>query len=734
MFFWIFQGNLGEKNIKKNIIYSDFSYYCIYYKVFYMNKSQRIWVNINEPNQDKHIQVKLEQDIDTFEIMSLKVDTKDVYQDFNADYGVLVGRITANKGVGIPNTKVSIFIPLDEEDENNSEIVSVYPYKNPREKNNEGKRYNLLPRVGKIDPETGLISPKQPVGSFPIKEEVVTNPTYLEVYKKYYKYSTVTNDSGDYMIFGVPVGTQTVHMSADITDIGQFSMSPAAMVKNLGYSPNLFSEDGTRIKLSEDLDELPNVETQEVSVDVIPFWGDSKNFTIGITRQDFKIRAQLNYNFVLFGSAFTDGNDRMWGSDFNSATNDRAGEYYRAKNGVFNMSDKRIGRITENVYYYPSDITEGEINSSDFDATDKAIKLDPSEYSIYKRDGDFVFIISCNRGKIITSETGEDIPVDDNYNGGVFKEFWGFITLEYTNENISMDFSDKLGNEMKVKPLRYRFKFPQSNAMGHSFCSENPEDLKTWKKQYQKFIGGNYYTLARFHSQNEVDGDKIGDSYFKNDKWDNNTRTFTPLLINKNGPDPNWNVGTIKTSGNENTPFDFPSNWSEGGDSFFGGNWMNFTIYFPQVGYGTTSDKYDQVEDMRVNDNFTSQPKTSDYVKDNTHSFVGGTINTKWFARSDLHQTKVVETSKEEIKAIFDATQGKKGFTDGNISDVFSLNNKFMNATKGVPSKLSGGGTVKFGYSGNKNLTNSTTDDKYYFYKGYDDADCLQYLDELGLL
>ena len=58
--------------------------------------------------------------------------------------------------------------------------------------------------------------------SFPIKEEIVTNPIFLDVYKKYYKYTALTNNSGDYMIFGVPIGTQTVHMSVDITDIGEY--------------------------------------------------------------------------------------------------------------------------------------------------------------------------------------------------------------------------------------------------------------------------------------------------------------------------------------------------------------------------------------------------------------------------------------------------------------------------------------------------------------------------------
>ena len=144
-----------------------------------MNKSQRIFLNNNAAIADSHITVKLDQDVDTLEFLSMSLSTKDVYQDFNADYGVLIGRVLANGGIGIPNAKISIFIPLTDEDANNSEISSIYPYINPTDKNNEGKRYNLLPRVSQVN-SFGISSPKQPFGSFPIKPELVTNLEFLK--------------------------------------------------------------------------------------------------------------------------------------------------------------------------------------------------------------------------------------------------------------------------------------------------------------------------------------------------------------------------------------------------------------------------------------------------------------------------------------------------------------------------------------------------------------------------
>jgi hypothetical protein len=187
-------------------------------------------------------------------------------------------------------------------------------------------------------------------------ENSLKTETDLEIlYKKYYKYTALTNNTGDYMIFGVPIGTQTVHLSVDITDIGEFSMNPAAMVVNLGYSANLFMNNGTKIKPSTSLGDLPNVETQEISVDIIPFWGDTENFEIGITRQDFRIRAILTNTFTIFGSAFTDSDQTMRGTEDSSSPNvkeirDYFWVYPQDNWHGLALATKRIGKIKRNTY------------------------------------------------------------------------------------------------------------------------------------------------------------------------------------------------------------------------------------------------------------------------------------------------------------------------------------------------------------------------------------------------
>jgi len=106
-----------------------------------------------------------------------------------------------------------------------------------------------------------------------------------------------------------------------------------------GYSPNLFTDFGNAIKESKDLNDLPNIETQEISVDIIPFWGDVKNFDIGITRQDFRIRATLSSDFIIFGTTMTMGE---WGIFGNPDKNDENIGFYSLDTSVSFQNNEDI--------------------------------------------------------------------------------------------------------------------------------------------------------------------------------------------------------------------------------------------------------------------------------------------------------------------------------------------------------------------------------------------------------
>ena len=80
---------------------------------------------------NKTINLELDQDFEFLEILSLKIQQTDIFTRNCADYGVVVGRVTANNGFGLPNARVSVFIPIEPVDESNPIISSIYPYKSP---------------------------------------------------------------------------------------------------------------------------------------------------------------------------------------------------------------------------------------------------------------------------------------------------------------------------------------------------------------------------------------------------------------------------------------------------------------------------------------------------------------------------------------------------------------------------------------------------------------------------
>jgi hypothetical protein len=63
-----------------------------------MSNSYRIRTQVGV---DKSINVQLEQDFEFLEILSLKITQSQIYTRQCSDYGVVVGRLTANDGFSI---------------------------------------------------------------------------------------------------------------------------------------------------------------------------------------------------------------------------------------------------------------------------------------------------------------------------------------------------------------------------------------------------------------------------------------------------------------------------------------------------------------------------------------------------------------------------------------------------------------------------------------------------------
>jgi hypothetical protein len=355
-----------------------------------MPKSYRIRTEVGV---DKYINVNLEQDWESLEVLSLKILANDVYTRMCADYGVVVGRVFVNNGFGLPNARVSVFIPLDDADELNPVISELYPYKTITETNEDGYRYNLLPKLPSYRGH-------QSTGSFPNVSDVLMDDSYIEVYDKYYRFTVKTNESGDFMIFGVPVGNQTIVMDVDLSDIGCFSLSPQDLIQQ-----GLATEsqvNGSTFKSSTNLRELPQIKNLVFDVDVSPFWGDPDLCQVAITRVDFDLTKLANIN-IQPTSIFM-------GSIISTTDDDALKVSCKPKNNTGNLCELVAG---------PGEVLaiRHTINSDNQGLPILEQYQIEQEGKVIDQDGTYLLNVPMNLDYVFTNEFGQQVLSDDPSKG-----------------------------------------------------------------------------------------------------------------------------------------------------------------------------------------------------------------------------------------------------------------------------------------------------------------------------
>ncbi len=350
-----------------------------------MSKSYRIRTKPGQDNGYLKVDVDLNQNYDFLELLSLKISQNEEYQSFCSDYGVVAGRVIVNDGFGVPNVKVSIFVPVDEADLDNPVKSAIYNYTQPfsDQKNENGIRYNLLPQNQQSLDHT-------PVGTFPKKREVLDDRTTLEIYEKYYKYTTTTNESGDYIIFGVPVGQQFLHYDMDVSDIGFLSTRPYELI-NQGYGEDLFNN-RYKFKSSNNLDSLPQIFSGNIPITVEPYWCDSLSVgsALGINRLDIEPDVQLNPTSVFMGSVFTDDEKDSLNKNCKPA--------------------REMGKMNEVI------TGAGKIEAIRRTVNGSIEKFDLKEDSI-DENGNWSVLLPMNIRKVVTDEFGNLIPSPDGIKG-----------------------------------------------------------------------------------------------------------------------------------------------------------------------------------------------------------------------------------------------------------------------------------------------------------------------------
>lgn len=266
------------------------------------NKTYRIHTTGEEEYVD--VNLNINQDIDVFEMLTLKINTENFYKLHTSNYGCVAGRVLANNAIGVPNVRLSIFIAADEETSADSVLSYLYPYNRETDSDDKGIRYNLLT-------EEQISDCHRAVGTFPTKTLVLDDDNVFEIFDKYYKFTTTTNAAGDYMIFGVPTGSQTLHMDVDLSDIGDMlSQNPRDFIYK-GYDISQF-ESPVQFKTDTALETLPQIISQNDNVYVYPFWGDPSEMGeadatgVRITRKDITLNYKFEPTCVFMGSLLTD--------------------------------------------------------------------------------------------------------------------------------------------------------------------------------------------------------------------------------------------------------------------------------------------------------------------------------------------------------------------------------------------------------------------------------------------
>jgi hypothetical protein len=403
----------------------------------------RIPVDLN--SDDKVINVKLDQEFDNLEILSLKISSSDTYTRQCSDYGVIVGRVMLNSGFGVQNAKVNVFIPITAEDSLRPEITEIYPFDSINTTFPNGVRYNLLPRVR----NTKNLSHRS-VGNFPDPSDFANYPQYVEVMDKYYKYTTVTNESGDYMIFGVPTGQHDIVMDFDLFDTNSFELTANDLVEQISLNNSVeqlttllnanantnedienvdrvpgfkyLGNNNYEIDLKTNLDEMPNIFHQVKQITVSPFWGDNDACDVGITRCDFRINYKYTPTAIFFG--FIQTTDKSFYIRFDNAfvspgVNDTGDSEKPEIFGKDNVAVNEYGSL------FPFQKLEVVVYRLDDKLTPGSRKrLGVYTGSFY--NGIFRITLPMYTDYYITDESGELIPTNDTTLGIPTKGYYAF--------------------------------------------------------------------------------------------------------------------------------------------------------------------------------------------------------------------------------------------------------------------------------------------------------------------
>lgn len=440
------------------------------------------------------IQVPLNQTYDMFEILSLKLNQTNSYKTYESSYGVIVGRVIANGGFGIENARVSVFIPVSDDDSLKDKLL--YDFTSVNGRDDKGIRYNLLPDY--VDDAC-----HQNVGTFPNKRLVLDNDDVIEMFDKYWKYTTRTNHSGDYMLFGIPTGSVQVHCDVDLSDCGILSQRPRDMI-NKGYNATMF-ESPNKFKSSTNLNSLAQIVSQDRGVYVYPYWGDISDGDdkFGITRCDINIEYKFESYAVFIGSIITDKGSNAIGKNCTGTENNGKMSDLIAGEGKIEMIRKTLDGKVEEFPIMGNRLIDG--------------------------DGVWCYAIPMNLDYVTTDEFGNLVPTDNPDKG--------IATRTRVRFRISLDENlDKASSRNRAEYLVPNNPRMDEGEFDNTLESYYEFGTATREEDYCDMFWNKVYTVKNYIPKLQ-----------KNDKETNRKHTGIKLInhYGNNNPMP-YNALTIK--------------------------------------------------------------------------------------------------------------------------------------------------------------------------------------------
>lgn len=234
------------------------------------NPSPIVFVNfINNPVDDYYTNIAITRTIDQLDTLSVHNAVINNTLTMNSPTGVLFGKMTALQKIK-DDSGNTISIPLANVIVGIFNVSSTFPTVSSLDNNGNRIALNLQENCNR-----NLYFNNE---SFTADTSVLLTDLSNSNISDQYKYTTTTNENGEFILFDIPVGQQTFMFEVDLLKQGLTKDEVA-----LNFFP--YSTD-----ISPTLGEIPHLYFRQISVNVVPSWG---TFQTGYTELNVSVPLDL---------------------------------------------------------------------------------------------------------------------------------------------------------------------------------------------------------------------------------------------------------------------------------------------------------------------------------------------------------------------------------------------------------------------------------------------------------